>query len=611
MSLIGDSWPERLASAPSVGVVPNDKIMSLRERFLADPNGTDLSALRPVIARSWQRSLSLNVLSAPGALSTASDPRVDEQLLLAADPALTELERVCIEVGGSVVLTDPEGTLVMIRGHAAEMRRAEQLFPLTGARMDEETIGTNSDGTAIEENRAVQVWGAEHFNEALQRSYCTSVPIKDPIRRSTRGVLGLTLPEPVVRDVSPRSILLLVEGAAADITRRLAERLAAREQALLAEYMREARKRGADAVIAMDDRTTIASRSALSMLDQSDFAVLAALARETEPGNAARHSLSVGDGRQVQLHLRSMETNEFASGGAAVMRMHVADPPSSARSTARAAVEAPPLGDLIGKSPAIRRALDAASTAVVRKVPAYIVGEKGTGKRALAEAMARTLSDEVIVIDLSFVNSPIESLDEADSALARGAAVVLHRIDRAPAQLTDELAALLQLLEQPQVVVTAGVITDEVAAAVSALRGIEIAMPPLRARREDIPALVRCFLDRSAHSELRVSSKLRDTLVAADWPGNVQQLRSLIESVAGSAPTSEIRLTDLSDVQMRALQISRLSRLEEAELQQIRQALTESSGNRVKAASLLGIGRSTLYRKIEAYAARGFDLELD
>ncbi len=597
-------------AAASIGLLSNTKIHSLRERFLSDPQGTDLSALRPVIARSWQRSLSWNVVSQPTALASTSDSRIDEQLLLAAEPVLTELERVCVDVGGSVVLTDADGTLAMIRGHASEMRRAEQLFPLVGARMGEDLIGTNSDGTAIEENHAVQVWGAEHFNEALQGSYCTSVPIRDPLRRSTRGVIGLMLPESIGRDISPRSVLMLVEGAAADISRRLAERLAAREQALLSEYMREVRKRGADAVIAMDDRTTIASRSALSMLDQSDFAVLAALAREAEPGQQAKHSLSVRSGREVQLHLRPMEGTEFGTGGAAVMRMHVPDEPRRLEA-APASRPARRFPGVVGDSPAVRRALDAATTATARKVPAYIVGEKGTGKRLLAEAIAGSLSSDTSTIVFPATATAVQVLDDIDATLSRGASIVLHRIDRASQDLLEELAALLQLLDQPQVVVTAGVLNDDVASVVAALRGIEIVLPPLRSRRDDVPALVRAFLDSGGHDDLRISDKLRDTLVAADWPGNVDQLRSVVDTSAARAATSEIRLSDLSEVHLRSLQVSRLTRLEEAELHQIREALIESGGNRLKAATLLGIGRSTLYRKLEGYAGRGFDVELE
>ena len=107
-----------------------------------------------------------------------------------------------------------------------------------------------------------------------------------------------------------------------------------------------------------------------------------------------------------------------------------------------------------------------------------------------------------------------------------------------------------------------------------------------------------------------MSPKLRDALVVADWPGNVGQLRDLVESAASLSLSGELHLSDLNAVQLRRLGTTRLTRLEEAELQQIRAALAEACGNRVRAATLLGIGRSTLYRKVEAYEAKGFDLAL-
>lgn len=68
MSLTGDFRPDGLVSSARVGAVSNKKILALREQFLAEPESTDLSMLRPVIARSWQRSRSLNVLSASTSL---------------------------------------------------------------------------------------------------------------------------------------------------------------------------------------------------------------------------------------------------------------------------------------------------------------------------------------------------------------------------------------------------------------------------------------------------------------------------------------------------------------------------------------------------------------
>ena len=594
-----------------VGALSNSQISRLRESFLKDPVNTDLSELRPVIARSWQRSLACNVGPGANAFVEASDPRVDEQLLVAAEPVLTELERLCTDSGASVVLTDAEGTLAVFRGAPAEIQRAERLFPTVGARMSEELIGTNSDGTVLEEGEAVQVWGEEHFNEALHNSYCTSVPIRDPIRRSTRGVIGIMLPEHVARDTSARSILLLVQGAAAEITRRLAERLAAREQALLSEYMREARKRGADAVVAMDDRTTIASRSALTMLGQSDFAVLGALAREaSHTVRTVEHTLNDGTGREVRLHVRTMDLAELGAGNGAIMRVQMATERNKLIGRPAQEPHRELFPDLVGTAAVLGRAKDASSTAVTRHMPAYIVGEHGTGKRLLAESMAARLSEDVVVFDCHPDNQTTELAAQIDTALAQGAAVVIHRADRCPVEAIEEITALLHVLEQPQVVITLTTLTDEVTPLLSALRGIEVTMPPLRSRRGDIEALARHFLTRLGEDQVRLSAKLRDALVSGDWPGNVRQLRDVIETTAQGAAGSELRLSDLSEVHLRMLSTSRLTRLEEAELPMIRSVLAECAGNRVRAATMLGISRSTLYRKIETYEARGFDLEL-
>jgi transcriptional regulator of acetoin/glycerol metabolism len=591
---------------PRVGEQTNSEIQLLRERFLADPAVTDLSSLRPVIARSWQRSLACNV-AAGAAFPEAAEVRADEQLLMAAEPVLTELERLCSDGGGTVVLTDAEGTLAVFRGDAVERRKAERVFPLLGARMGEDLIGTNSDGTVLEEGEAVQVWGAEHFNESLQTSYCTSVPIRDPIRKSVRGVLGLMLPERLARGIDPRSVLLTVNGAAADISRRLAERLAAREQALMSEYLREVRKRGADAVVAMDDRTTIASRSALSMLDQSDFAVLSALARNVDQGRGMiQHRLNVSAGREVRLNIRPMELGA----GAAVMRVQVQTRSPGAAPALAGREASAQFHGVVGTSRALRRAIDAAGAAVSRRMPAYIVGEQGSGKRTLAEGMAARLSDVTSLFDFSQRSSSGTTIEDIDSALEQGGAVVLHRMDRCTPVLADDLTALLHVLEQPQLVLTARVIDDELLPVLSALRGIEVTMPPLRDRREDIVPLASHILRRDLGRDIRLSPKLRDALVAADWPGNVRQLGELIESAASRSLTGELHLADLSAAQLRSLGTARLTRLEEAELQQIRAALAEAGWNRVRAATLLGIGRSTLYRKIEAYEAKGFNLHL-
>jgi transcriptional regulator of acetoin/glycerol metabolism len=232
------------------------QLRALHERFVTDPVNTDLSSLRPVIAQSWMRSLQWNVSPGLRTFEQYRQPRVDEQLLRCAKPVLDDLERMSADTGVSIYLADQDGTIAAVLGEA--QRAGAERVAAPGTVMSEDITGTNSDGTALEEGRPVQVWGAEHFCDGMQHLYCTSVPVFDPLRRSVRAVLSLSMPERLIEEADARSMALIAQGAAAELTQLLAARLAVREQALLASYLAETRKRGADSVVVMDDRTTIA-----------------------------------------------------------------------------------------------------------------------------------------------------------------------------------------------------------------------------------------------------------------------------------------------------------------------------------------------------------------
>jgi len=151
------------------------------------------------------------------------------------------------------------------------------------------------------------------------------------------------------------------------------------------------------------------------------------------------------------------------------------------------------------------------------------------------------------------------------------------------------------------------------------LKVIEIALPPLRDRSEDIPLLVQAFLSEfcQAHNKhlTRVHPAAMAILERYSWPGNIRQLRNILEGAvimaadqdtevgpqhlpveirqaveaeSPSEPTTEVRLrvgTSLRD----------------AERELIRTTLVQTAGNRAKTARLLGVGRKTLYRKLEDY----------
>ncbi|MGV0807961.1 sigma-54-dependent Fis family transcriptional regulator [Mycolicibacterium setense] len=584
------------------------QLRALHERFVTDPVNTDLSSLRPVIAQSWMRSLQWNVSPGLRTFDEYRQPRVDEQLLRCAKPVLDDLERMSADTGVSIYLADQDGTIAAVLGEAQRVHGAERVAA-PGTAMSEDITGTNSDGTALEEGRPVQVWGAEHFCEGMQHLFCTSVPVFDPLRRSVRAVLSLSMPEQLIQEADARSMALIAQGAAVELTQLLAARLAVREQALLASYLGEVRKRGTDSVVVMDDRTTIASKGALHMLGQSDYAVLAGYARESETlETPVEREVRVGPDSMLHVHARPITSGGETIGS--VIRLRQPKGSKSVLSGKSAPRRTNSFDALIGESLSLRRALDVAATVVRRRMPTYVLGERGTGKSQLAEAISANLAQAAVSVDCARDNiGDRNEIASLRTALDSGAAVVLRHVDTlappARAMLTDLLAAY----DGPPVVLTMSSLRDETIELTNALGGVEIEMPPLRNRREDIPSLVAHFLASSAHGVLRVSPPLLRALTEADWAGNVAQLKRFVDTAAARCSFSELDIPHLSEAHQRTIARNPLSRLEEAELQQIREALTDAAGNRVRAAELLQIGRSTLYRKIEMYTRRGYRIE--
>jgi DNA-binding NtrC family response regulator len=154
------------------------------------------------------------------------------------------------------------------------------------------------------------------------------------------------------------------------------------------------------------------------------------------------------------------------------------------------------------------------------------------------------------------------------------------------------------------------------------LNVISLHVPPLRDRREDIPALLDHFLtlyrERFQRPALTLSEEARRLLESSDWPGNVRELRNTIERAAALSETDRIEAAQFSQLGDRKLTVAPAAlpprdaggdaptrTLEELERQHILRVLEETGGNRERAAIILGISARTLYRKLREYEEAG------
>jgi len=306
------------------------------------------------------------------------------------------------------------------------------------------------------------------------------------------------------------------------------------------------------------------------------------------------------------------------------------------------------LPGVVAQSSAMQAVLDLVARVAPTDATVLIQGESGTGKEVIAKAVhhasARAARPFVAVNCGAVPETLLESelfgyvrgafTGAAASKLglfeeADGGTLFLDEIAEMPAVLQVKLLRALQSGEVRRLGATQAATFDvrviaatngDLATRISEgnfredlfyrLNVIHVALPPLRERREDIPALAEHFLGRSAAKlgrTLRLSPAALERLLRYPWPGNVRELENAIERASILARTEVIEPEDLPPHVSAGLQLGPSPALPlqitlaEAERAHILQTLERFGRNHSGAADALGIGRTTLWRKLREY----------
>ena len=303
---------------------------------------------------------------------------------------------------------------------------------------------------------------------------------------------------------------------------------------------------------------------------------------------------------------------------------------------------------LIAQSPAMQSVLDLVERVAPTDATVLIQGESGTGKEVIAKAVhhasARATRPFVAVncgavpeplleselfgyMRGAFTGAAVNKLGLFEEA--NGGTLFLDEIAEMPAALQVKLLRALQSGEVRRLGATqASTIDVRVIAATHGdlatlisqgtfredlfyrLNVIQIVLPPLRDRREDIPALAEHFLARSAGKlgrELRLSAEALERFLRYPWPGNVRELENAIERAAILTRRETVDPEDLPPHVSAGLSLGpspslpRQITLADAERVHILQTLERFGRNHSGAAEALGIGRTTLWRKLKEY----------
>jgi len=309
------------------------------------------------------------------------------------------------------------------------------------------------------------------------------------------------------------------------------------------------------------------------------------------------------------------------------------------------------LPGLITQSSAMHAVLDLVERVAPTDATLLIQGESGTGKEVIAKAVHHASPRAARPFVAVNCGAVPETLLESElfgymrgaftgAAVAKpglfeeadGGTLFLDEIAEMPAALQVKLLRALQSGEVRRLGATQPATIDvrviaathgDLATLISQgsfredlfyrLNVIQVALPPLRDRREDIPALAEHFLARSAGKlgrTLRLSPAALERLLRYPWPGNVRELENAIERAAILARSEILEPDDLPPHVAAGLSLGpsptlpRQTTLAEAERVHILQTLERFGRNHSGAAEALGIGRTTLWRKLKEYGIR-------
>lgn len=312
--------------------------------------------------------------------------------------------------------------------------------------------------------------------------------------------------------------------------------------------------------------------------------------------------------------------------------------------------EVPAFEGIVGHTPQIRRIIERIKKAARNKLTVLILGETGTGKDLIAEAIHKQSDRSRRALKSVNCAGLNENLLESELfghvkgaftgavsdrkgyfVAADGGTLFLDEVGDMPMTMQ---AKLLRVLERREITPVGSTEVQRVDVRVIAatntdlrqaveekrfredlyyrLKQWEINVPPLRERQQDIPLLAMHFLKRANETHgVNVPGFSADAmahLVHHYWPGNVRELANLIEAVAVEVENRRIETDDLPESIRGRLDIVPVSAgsmvglpLAQIERIMIERTLETTGGNREAAAKMLGIGTRTLYRKIKEY----------
>jgi len=650
------------------------RVRAAWERFV-ETGELDEGAVRSAVARSWARSRHLGVPTDLKRIEYVVTPeekgrRFEEgrPLWETAHPFLTDLHKSLKKMEMVVVLMDGDGFILGVLGEGEIKAFFDEIGLVPGQFWTEETTGTTAPTVALIEGETVQMSAEEHWTLMAKGATCAAAPILGPEGKIV-GVLDISAAYRLAGEHVHSYGMVIAAAKAIETQLRL--RVTSEQLYASHRYLNAAIQSMSDGLVILDGSLNILEINnqarRLTGLDRGkrfDKSLAGAALLEKISSLVHNHrgfsGVEAVFGFSGDAHERALVNAEpiLDDTGNCLGAVLILQELRRARKLAHKIYGARAVytfEDIIGEDPEFRKCVEILKAASKSDSPIIITGESGTGKEMFAQAVHNyshrrdgpfiPLNCSAIPRDL--LESELFGYDEGAFTgakrggnpgkfeLADGGTIFLDELNSMP---LDMQAKLLRVIEEKRVLRLGGksfipvdlrIIASSSKDLLEKIRQgefrddlfyrinvVNVRIPPLRERRNDIVLLVEHFLRKYSKSSNEVERYLRpeilDTLRDYEWQGNVREVSNWVERLLTLGIGAEsicgmgefVRSKEKKGAKASETGSQSSTRLDEAEALLIKDAIVRNRGMLSRAAASLGISRATLYRKMTKYGIK-------
>lgn len=624
----------------------------------------EIHRIRPEVANSWQRCRNYKVNpydigdQAVNQLELRERLHRNHHLVKIARSAMENLYTFVRGSGFEIVLSDQHAYLLEVVGDRDIISKGTKVQLCPGGNWHESAKGTNAIGTALMEKQPVQILAWEHFCRPNHFLTCSAAPIFDPDGEIV-GVLNISGD---YRYANAHTLGMVVAAVNA-IEKQLCLHKVTSKLYISYKYSQTLLESISDGIVSVNNSGIIAEMNSsggkifginhqaakgkhINTVMRQQAPIMSLLA--TGEGYQDREILLEKQGKKVFSSATLLLDDSGNTIGAVAVLRQARDALRSRRAQ-HSSLPRYSFDDIIGESPAISEAKEWARIAANSGSTILLSGESGTGKELFAQSIHNAssfrngpfIAINCAAIPEALVESELFGYAEGTFTGAKkgGSPGKFESADRGTLFL-DEIgdmpltvqAKVLRVIQEKKISRVGSSEERQVEIRIIAsthknlrtevlngyfredlfyrLNVLVVRVPPLRDRGGDIP-LIACHLvekisARMGRQRVDVEDAFWEKLSSHHWPGNVRELENAIEQAivrSGDAQVLSARHLTFDVVESVAPTGGRVEvvSLSEMEKQAISAALDLYDGNIQKAASKLGIGRNTLYRKIREY----------